>query len=140
MSTRCFELLTDQQVTIVNALKSQASSLLDCNPRFRYFTLHGRQHIENLFALVEILIEGGLQLKQEQAFLLAGAICVHDLGMVLPLSEKNHLEIFGGKPQPIDPANLELMIRTFHHKLIDNVLKRLFPSQDEEPVSFELKL
>ena len=113
------DLLSGKQGTILSAVETHASTLLDRTPRFKYFTLHGRQHIGNVFKNVDLLMEAGLTLTQDQAFLLGCAICLHDVGMVVPLQDMESSEVFLGKPQLADPANLELQIRTLHHELVD---------------------
>ena len=117
------DLLSPEQRVIVAALEKQAATLLDVTPRFRYFTLHGRQHIQNLFGVANLLLNAGLDLSRDQAFLLACAICVHDLGMVIPLRAMKANDLFEGKPQPGDPANLEMLIRSVHHELVSKYVE-----------------
>ena len=75
--------LNENQQTILRAVKAQAQSLLDHTPRFKYFTLHGSSHLNNLFDILEFLLCGGVNLKREELFLLSLSICIHDLGMVV---------------------------------------------------------
>jgi len=117
-------LLTSDQKIQLNAIEKHATNLLDYTPRFKYFTLHGKKHIKNLYKIVDLLCIAGLKLEQEQAFLLACSICVHDLGMVIPLCDLDQSALLCGKPQPADPANLELLIRSIHHELIDQYVDR----------------
>jgi hypothetical protein len=85
LTNKLTDMLSDRQRLIIAGIDAHASELLDHTPRFKYFTLHGRQHIGNVFRNVDLLIEAGLPLRQEQAFLLGCAICIHDLGMVAVL-------------------------------------------------------
>ncbi len=124
MTSKLVALLSSENQKVLKVVESHAATLLDCSPRFRYFTLHGKQHIQNLFRIADILIEGGLHLNQEQAFFLALSICVHDLGMVVPLSSMDYENVLGGRPQVQDPANLELLIRDLHHELVDEYIER----------------
>jgi hypothetical protein len=126
MEHQILTLLNYDQQRIYQSLRQHASKLLDLTPRFKYFTLHGTQHIESLLRISDHFLWAGLKLSQEDAFLLVCAICVHDLGMVVPLSEKTSEQIFGGKPQPAEPANIELAIRDSHHLLIDNYINQHF--------------
>jgi hypothetical protein len=118
------DLMPKEQQVVVSAIAAHASTLLDVTPRFNYFTLHGQQHIRNLFKVTRILSKLGLNLLPDQAYLLACAICAHDLGMVIPLSAMETTDLFGGKPQPIDPANLELLIRATHHDLVSRYVEQ----------------
>ena len=120
------DLLNRTQRTQLDAIENHAATLLDHTPRFKYFTLHGKEHIKNLFKNIELLCSAGLKLNQDQAFLLGCSICVHDLGMVIPLVDLDQKDLLLGKPQPADPANLEVLIRNIHHQLIDNYVDRHF--------------
>ena len=117
-------LLSKTQTTQINAIENHAVTLLDHTPRFKYFTLHGNNHIQNLYKIVDMLCNSGLVLNQEQAFLLGCSICIHDLGMVIPLIDFDKDMLFFGNPQPTDPANLEHFIRNNHHELIYNYIDR----------------
>lgn len=111
-------LLDSTQQTQLDAIRNHAITLLDHTPRFKYFTLHGKQHLDNLFAITGILIEGGLRLRKDEAFLLGCAICTHDLGMVLPLADLELNQLFKGMPQPAEPTDMERQLRLAHHDLI----------------------
>lgn len=117
-------LLNSNQLAQVNAIEQNAIELLDHTPRFKYFTLHGKAHIQNLYKILELLCNAGLKLNQEQAFLLISSICMHDLGMVVPLSDLSVTDVLLGKPQPADPATLELQVRSLHHELINQYFDR----------------
>lgn len=119
-------LLPKPRQTIVEAIAKHAATLLDGSFRFTYFTLHGSQHFKNLFKLVDFLIQGGLELSEDEAFLLSCAICAHDVGMVVPLSDLVEKDIFGGLPQIEDPAYVETKIRSIHHELIDSYVAKHF--------------
>lgn len=119
-------LLNTTQKSQLDAIENHATTLLDHTPRFKYFTLHGKEHIKNLFRILELLCGAGLKLNQDQAFLLGCSICVHDLGMFIPLIDLDQRDLLLGKPQPADPANLELLIRNTHHQLIDKYIDRHF--------------
>ena len=119
MSEKITEILDKDQIEIIGRLKDHASNLIDHTYRFKYFTLHGKQHIENMFKILDLFLRNGLVLDQEPTFILACCICLHDVGMVVPLVDQNVEKILGGFPQSSDPANIELKIRQNHHKLID---------------------
>lgn len=112
----------NQQATL-RAIKQQAQALLDHTPRFKYFTLHGTNHLNNLFEVLELLLQGGIALKRDELFLLSLAICIHDLGMVVSLRNKDIPGILDGRPVATDPAALELFIRDTHHELVDAYLQ-----------------
>lgn len=114
--------LDKTQLTQLASLEQHAVALLDNTPRFKYFTLHGKVHIQNCYKILGILLEAGLSLNQNQIFLLSCAICVHDIGMVVPLHSLDQNKLLWGKPQPADPANFELLIRSIHHELIDQYI------------------
>lgn len=125
MEKNCIRTYLDaDQITQLDAIENHATTLLDHTPRFKYFTLHGREHIRNLYKIVGLLCDAGLELKPEQAFLLGCSICIHDIGMVIPLRDFDHCKLLLGRPQPADPANLELLIRNNHHELIDKYIDR----------------
>ena len=127
MEKHCLKsMLRSGQVTQLEAIEQHAITLLDHTPRFKYFTLHGKQHIDNLYSNIDILCNAGLKLTQEQAFLLGCSICSHDIGMVIPLKDFDQKALFLGKPQPADPANIEMLIRNTHHELIDKYIDRHF--------------
>lgn len=113
---------TEQQNTL-EAVKNQAQALLDHSPRFKYFTLHGTTHINNLFVILELLFQGGIKLNRDELFLLSLAICIHDIGMVVSLRDKEIYGVLDGRPVATDPAALELFIRDTHHELVDAYLQ-----------------
>jgi hypothetical protein len=45
--------LGENQRKTLQAVKEQAQVLLEHTPRFRYFTLHGAAHLNNLFDILE---------------------------------------------------------------------------------------
>jgi hypothetical protein len=118
MDLKILTLINSDQHIKLNSLKKHTQELLDHTPRFDYFTLHGTQHTNNLFKITNLLMECGLNLDNIEAFLLCCSICIHDIGMVIPLKDFEHSDIFGGKPQVYDPANLEVMIRKNHNSLV----------------------
>jgi len=118
MSDKLIKVLDDKQNAILLALRDHASKLLDFTPRFKYLTLHGIEHINNMFKLTDMLLNFGLSLSEQELFLLGCSICVHDLGMVIPINKLEESSIFNGKPQPAEPANIEMQIRSNHHELI----------------------
>jgi len=69
-------------------------------------------------------VDSGMRLTQEEAFLLACSIAIHDLGMVIPLKEFESVDIFGGIPQPTEPTSIENRIRDLHHELLDQYLSK----------------
>lgn len=119
-------LLSNERKQIFQAVKSHAERLLDHTPHFRYFTLHGTKHINNMITLCDLFINGGLTLSSDEAFLLSIAICVHDLGMVVPLKDLSVQEVLEGKPQPSDPTVVEFYIRDVHHDLVQKYISEHF--------------
>ena len=111
--------LEPDQRAILRAVKSHCERLLDHTPRFRYFTLHGEAHLNGLFGILRIFLNGGVKLNNEQLFILSLSICIHDLGMVVPLREKEIREILDGRPGFPDAAALENFVRERHHDLLD---------------------
>lgn len=118
--------LPKEKQTIVEAVKKHSQTLLDNTSRFKYFTLHGSQHIDNLFKLLDIFWNGGLRLTDDQAFLLSCAICTHDLGMIVPLSSLDIIDLLEGKTQSSDPTNIENYIRDVHNELVINYISDHF--------------
>jgi ActR/RegA family two-component response regulator len=111
--------LNKDQVAIIAAVKPHCERLLDHTPRFKYFTLHGKKHLDGLFDNLAILRKGGIELTSDELFILALAICVHDLGMVLPLREKDIPEILDNRPRFPDATALENYVRERHHDLLE---------------------
>lgn len=108
----------------VEAVKMKAEQLLDHSPRFRYFTLHGKQHIESLFRILGMLIDGGITLNERELYLLSLAICTHDLGMVVSLRDFDLNTIAEGRPGFTDPVMFENFVRETHHLLIAEYFSR----------------
>ncbi len=113
------DLLSEPQKTALSAVRKHAEQLLDHTPRFKFFTLHGKAHIDSLFEIADLLVHGGLKFTSEEAYLLSLAICVHDLGMVIPLKDDDVNKILEGRPASADPATLEEAIRDAHHNLAE---------------------
>jgi hypothetical protein len=111
--------LPDDKIQTVMSVFDHASKLLDVSPRFRFFTLHGREHLSNLFRLLGLFRKGGVTFTDHELFILALAICTHDLGMVTPLRDIELSELFEGKPLYPDPAYVENFLRETHHQRID---------------------
>ena len=111
--------LSPKNQRILLAVKAHAESLLNHSPRFKFFTLHGTEHLNNLFDILQLLREGGIKLSEQELFLISLAICIHDLGMVASLSQKEGIDILEGRPNATDPAALEEFIRNVHHELVD---------------------
>jgi hypothetical protein len=111
--------LSKQQRVQLAAVKQHAESILNHTPRFKFFTLHGTNHLDNLFEILDIFRKGGIKLQQEDVFLLSLAICIHDLGMVASLADKEDIMILEGRKMPTDQAALEEFIRNAHHELVD---------------------
>lgn len=110
--------LNTQNRDALVAVKRKSAELLDRNPRFKYFTLHGEAHLSSLFDVFKLLIDGGITLTQEDLFVLSLAICTHDLGMVVALSDKQTDDLLDGKPQDTDPTLIEEFVRKTHHDLV----------------------
>ena len=115
--------LPEPQAKIVSAVFEKACMILDHSPRFKLFTLHGRNHLSELFRITEILIQGGIILSQRQLYLLSLAICTHDLGMVVGLSNSDLKEIAEGRGGIPDPVNFENFIRDVHHVIISRYFR-----------------
>lgn len=118
--------LSTSQQTSLRAVRHQSGALLDCNPRFKYFTLHGISHIDSLFNILRILLKGGINLSQEEIFLLSLALCTHDLGMVIALGDKDNDILFDGKPQLTDLSSVEDFVRRTHHNLVASYYQKDF--------------
>jgi CheY-like chemotaxis protein len=108
----------------LKALKARSEELLDHTPRFKFFTLHGKAHLESLFRILGIFVSNGFTLSEEELFILSSSICVHDLGMVIKLREKDVLYVLDGRSHSPDPAVLENSIRDTHHELLDSYLQQ----------------
>jgi len=126
IESKVFFELDEKEQRIVSNLYHQTCVLLDHTYRFKYFTLHGSIHTNNLLRILDILCEAGLELSKDEAFLLLCVICVHDVGMVIPLHDKEIQSIFPGGPQPADPAHMELKIRDRHNSLVANYINKHF--------------
>lgn len=116
--------LQETEATILNATYSNAISLLDHSPRFKYFTLHGESHLSELFRILDILLEGGLILNDRELYLLGMAICTHDLGMIIGLSDSDLERITQGRGGVPDPVNFENFIRDVHHEIISEYFRK----------------
>ena len=112
-------LLNLEQSIILAAVRAQAENLLGHTPRFKFFTLHGKAHLDSLFKCSDIFVAAGIKLSPDEAFLLALSICIHDLGMVVPLQEQGISKVLDGKPESTDPAVVEGYIRDTHHNLAE---------------------
>jgi CheY-like chemotaxis protein len=115
--------LHETESAIVKAVFVKAARLLDNSPRFKLFTLHGEAHLAGLFRILEIFLEAGFKLTDRELYLLSLAICTHDLGMVVALSDKDLTEIAQGRGGIPDPVNFENFVRDVHHKLIGHYFK-----------------
>lgn len=116
--------LPDAEGVIVKAVKAKADQMLDHSPRFRFFTLHGKEHLDSLFRTLGILIEYGIQIPQRELYLLCLAICTHDLGMVVSLRDYEFDRISEGRPGFSDPVAFERFVRDTHHELISEYMSR----------------
>ena len=114
------------QQNTLRAVKSRSEQLLNHTPRFKFFTLHGTNHLNNLFEILELFIQAGIKLNREELFLLSLSICMHDLGMVITLKDKEIPTILDGRSLATDPAALELYIRDTHHELVDQYFQHDF--------------
>jgi CheY-like chemotaxis protein len=115
--------LTHDQRIILTAVKAHCERLLDHSPRFKYFTLHGKEHLNGLFEILALVRKGGVELERDQLFVLSIAICIHDLGMVVPLRDKEIREILDGRPGFPDATALENFVRERHHDLLEIYLE-----------------
>ncbi|MBI9112387.1 hypothetical protein [Maridesulfovibrio ferrireducens] len=121
-----YEVLSPDQRIIVDAVKKHCSSVMDFNPRFSFFTLHGSTHIENLVTIANNLIDGGIKLQENEAFYLYLSICLHDIGMTIPLKDLETKSVFKGLELISDPTYAENFIRENHHDLIDEYVASNF--------------
>ncbi|TGU71034.1 hypothetical protein E4633_11830 [Geomonas terrae] len=126
MKNALLQLLSPEKLGTFSAVKKHAEALLDHSAKFKYFTLHGKVHIDNMLKIASMLVEHGVGLNEREAYLLALSICIHDLGMVVPLSEKSHQELFQGRDQATDSANVEAYIRETHNELVKNYVDQNF--------------
>lgn len=111
--------LNELQRVQLAAVKLHAEGILNHTPRFKFFTLHGTNHLNNLFEILCLFRAGGIALAQDELFLLLLAFCIHDLGMVASLADKDDVTILEGRVMPTDQAALEEFIRNAHHELVD---------------------
>lgn len=118
--------LSHTHAEILRSVWRHAMNLLDHTPRFQYYTLHGSQHHCNLFRNLEILLRGQIDLPEYELFILSVAICVHDLGMVLPMKEYNFQQVVEGRPGVLDPARFEDFVRDVHHEMVRNYVSLEF--------------
>ena len=118
--------LSLERKEILGRIKAHSEKLLDRSFKFKYFTLHGKTHIENMINIANMLIASGIVLTDDEKYYLALSILVHDLGMVVPLSDNEAKELFSGVPQVSDPALIELYIRNAHHSRINEYIKNEF--------------
>jgi len=73
--SKIIDQLPEKQQRIVKTIKSHSETLLDKTPRFKYFTLHGKKHIDGIFKIIDLLVEHAeLKLTNDEAFLLSCAI------------------------------------------------------------------
>ena len=54
-------LLQPQDAEILASVKGHAERLLNHTPRFRFFTLHGSEHLDGLFRILALLLKGGVE-------------------------------------------------------------------------------
>jgi hypothetical protein len=116
-------LLSEKHRSTLAIVRANAERLLNHTPRFRYFTLHGTNHIDNLFNIFSIILAGGIEMSEQEVYLFSLALCIHDLGMVCQLSSKDREYVLDGQTESSDPANLEDYIRETHHELIDRYVE-----------------
>lgn len=114
-----YSLLSPAHQQAIGILFDEATRRLDSSPRFRLFTLHGQRHLSELFRIADLIIQGGVKLTPQEAYLLGAAICVHDIGMIVALNQTDLSDLFNGLPYAPDPAVIEEQIREQHHNLID---------------------
>jgi hypothetical protein len=126
MSESVLGLLTADQRRIVDSVRRYAALAVDHAPRFKYFTLHGSAHLDAMFDIAGLLVRNGIKLSQSEAYLLALAICVHDLGMFVTLRDTDERTVFQGLPQSPDPAVTENFIREIHHELVGEYVSNEF--------------
>ena len=118
------EILDDSQRSKIEALRRHVAVILDHGSKFKYFTLHGSRHIENMIFIAGLFIKSGVDLNNDEAFLLASSICLHDVGMIATLANSTTSAIFLGSVQLSDPANIEKFIRDNHHHLISEYIEK----------------
>jgi len=125
-TTKLYSMIIKKHKSILDAVYNYSCELLDHTPRFQYFTLHGSKHIDNVVSNIDIMMNAGIELTEDQAFFLTCSACIHDLGMVIPLKDYLSNDIFQGRPQPAEPTNVEKLIRDYHHELIYSYIENKF--------------
>lgn len=124
LPTKVTEQLKPENARVIEAVKAKSEQLLDHTPRFRFFTLHGKQHLDSLFRILSILLEAGVTLNERELYLISLAICTHDLGMVVSLRDFDFAAIAEGRPGFSDPVGFENFVRDTHHLLIEQYFAR----------------
>jgi CheY-like chemotaxis protein len=107
---------------ILEQVYKRSCQLLDNNTKFKYLTLHGTEHLSSLLDIADIILDSGLSLNQRQLFYLGMAICLHDLGMTIPLKDDEYSSISGGLTGLADPSKIEEFIRETHHRRISDYI------------------
>lgn len=126
MPESILDLLKPEHRRIVDSVRAHAEAALNHAPRFHFFTLHGSAHIATMLGVAGLLVRNGVKLTPGDAYLLALAICVHDLGMVVSLRNAEERDVFQGMPQSPDPARTETFIRDMHHELVADYVSNQF--------------
>lgn len=116
-------LLTAPHSVALAAVKANAERLLNHTARFKFFTLHGSAHLDNLFKIFSHLLKSGINLTEQEVYLLSLAICIHDLGMVCALREAEITQVLDGQSDFPDPGALEDYIRDAHHNMVENYIE-----------------
>ena len=115
-----FKSFSPDQLSVIQSIYKHASELLNNSPRFKYFTLHNHVHFDNLYKIADHIVAAGLRIENDDKFLLALAIPVHDLGMCVGLSGSTAQELLYGVDDYHDSANIENFVRKEHHNLVDD--------------------
>jgi CheY-like chemotaxis protein len=111
---------------VVLSVWNKSMVLLDNTPRFQYYTLHGKLHHESVLRNLTILINGGLDLSEDELYLLLLAVAVHDIGMVMPMKNYSFPDITEGRAGLLDRSSIENFIRDVHHEVISEYIKDEF--------------
>lgn len=117
-----FGRLPEESQRFLILLKEKSDQWHEFNPRFNFFTIHGKIHTDNIFENLYILMKGGIEIENEDLFLLCSAICIHDIGMLTALNDYDLKQLSKNQSDLDDPLKLENIIRIRHHALIKTFL------------------
>lgn len=120
---------------VLNYVWSQAKNILSV-PLFPHFTDHSIEHSKRIVALTSSLIEGEVNLTNDEKFILLCAIALHDVGMQV----NRYIE---DSEAPLNQADLETIRENHHeysHRYIVDEHENLGLSQKLAQVEFIAKV